>query len=110
MMGLAKDLHDAFGLPVVLGALFPRTPSRELAPLYYSRLGDDAPGPAGRSRAEEEAANLAAHRRMLGEFFAGALSAPHQAARAESAPSVHVAGYWTMSVAAQLKAFEPSDE
>ena len=63
MMGLAKDLHDAFGLPVVLGALFPRaaavgdeaealsppgalfprTPSRELAPLYYSRLGDDAP-------------------------------------------------------------------
>ena len=81
---------------------------------------------------------------MLGEFFAGALSAPHQAARAESgldplslddlvalfadarqptvcgwssivappladwAPSVHVTGYWTMSVAAQLKVRERS--
>jgi hypothetical protein len=34
------------------GALFPCTPSKHLAPLYYSRTGDDAPGPPDRTEAQ----------------------------------------------------------
>ena len=57
MMGVAKDLHDVSGLPVVLGALFPRTPSKHLAPLYYARTGDDSPGRPDRTEEEVHAAS-----------------------------------------------------
>ena len=78
MMGIAKDLHDVSGLPVVQAPLFPRTPSAHLAPLYYSRTGNDAPGRADRSAADVQADNLALHRSMFEEFFSGAFGAPHQ--------------------------------
>jgi len=84
MMGIAKDLHDVSGLPVLQGALFPRTPSAHLAPLYYSRTGNDAPGRADRSAAQVRADNLALHRSMFEDFFSGAFGAPHQEARGQA--------------------------
>ena len=84
MMGVAKDLHDVSGLPVVLGALFPRTPSKHLAPLYYARTGDDSPGRPDRTEEEVHADNLALHRSMFEDFFSGAFGAPHQEARMQA--------------------------
>ena len=84
MMALACDLHDVFGLPCILGALFPRTPSAHLAPLYYSRSGDDAPGSPSRSDKQKAADNLALHKKVLSEMFSGALGPEHAAARSEA--------------------------
>jgi UDP:flavonoid glycosyltransferase YjiC (YdhE family) len=136
MAAAARDIHLKLKIPVCMACLFPRAPTREFAPLYFSATGIDLPfglnrslhwmmlkatnkaaitPEAQKSRADdglpplkvEELWDMFFNPRMPTVCGWSSLVAPPPADWPES---IHVCGYWTLSQDEQVRAFRPSAE